>query len=72
MNDSAARGYGGGDSAGGSVQKRFSDQRAKLLALEYHDPFTTESLALVERLFVDLVATTESYEDLQQRVSSTA
>lgn len=53
---------------GGSVQKRFSDQRAKLLALEYHDPFTTESLALVERLFEDLVATTESYEDLQQRV----
>lgn len=53
----------------GSLQKRFSDQRAKLSALEYHDPFTTESLALVERLFEDLVTTTESYEDLQQRVS---
>lgn len=55
-----------------SLQKRFSDQRAKLLALEYHDPFTTESLALVERLFNDLVTTTESYEDLQQRVSISA
>ncbi|CAB1115651.1 unnamed protein product [Ectocarpus sp. CCAP 1310/34] len=55
-------------SAGVSVQKRLSDQRARLLALDYHDPFTAESLALVERLFEDLVTTTESYEDLQQRV----
>lgn len=53
---------------GASVQKRISDQRQKLLALDYHDPFTAESLALVERLFEDLVTTTESYEDLQQRV----
>ena len=52
----------------GSVQKRVSDQRARLLALDYHDPFTAESLSLVERLFEDLVTTTESYEDLQQRV----
>ena len=52
----------------GSVQKRVSDQRARLLALDYHEPFTAESLALVERLFEDLVTTTESYEDLQQRV----
>lgn len=51
-----------------SVHKRFSDQRARLLALDYHDPFTAESLALVERLFDDLVTTTESYDDLQQRV----
>lgn len=58
-------GWGGS----GSVQMRVSDLRAKLLALEYHDPFTPESLALVERLFADLVTTTESYEDLQQRVS---
>ncbi|CAM9820677.1 unnamed protein product, partial [Sphacelaria rigidula] len=55
-----------------SVQKRLSDQRAKLLALEYHDPFTKESLALVERLFADLVTTTESYEDLTQREEQTA
>lgn len=53
---------------GVSVQQRISDQRQKLLALDYHDPFTAESLALVERLFEDLVTTTESYEDLQQRV----
>lgn len=58
----------GFDERRGSVQKRFSDQRARLLALEYHDPFTTESLALVERLFDDVVTTTESYDDLQQRV----
>lgn len=54
--------------AGVSVQKRISDQRQRLLALDYHDPFTAESLALVERLFEDLITTTESYEDLQQRV----
>ena len=67
----AASSSAGADSgrAAISLQKRFSDQRARLLALEYHDPFTTESLALVERLFNDLVTTTESYEDLQQRVS---
>ncbi|CAM9543030.1 unnamed protein product, partial [Ectocarpus sp. 13 AM-2016] len=59
-------------SAGVSVQKRLSDQRARLLALDYHDPFTAESLALVERLFEDLVTTTESYEDLQQREDQTA
>lgn len=57
-----------GKSMDDSVQKRISDQRARLLALDYHDPFTAESLALVERLFEDLVTTTESYEDLQQRV----
>eukprot|EP00904_Undaria_pinnatifida_P002863 jgi/Undpi1/12578/HiC_scaffold_6.g02247.m1 len=56
----------------GSVQKRVSDQRARLLALDYHDPFTAESLSLVERLFEDLVTTTESYEDLQQREDQTA
>ncbi|CAM9311506.1 unnamed protein product, partial [Ectocarpus fasciculatus] len=59
-------------SGGVSVQKRLSDQRARLLALDYHDPFTAESLALVERLFEDLVTTTESYEDLQQREDQTA
>ena len=37
--------------------------------MDYHEPFTAESLSLVERLFEDLVTTTESYEDLQQRVS---
>lgn len=57
---------------GPSVQKRISDQRARLLALDYHEPFTAESLALVERLFEDLVTTTESYEDLQQRVRRTS
>lgn len=65
MNGSLSGGAAGGR---GSLQKRFSDQRAKLLELEYHDPFTTESLCLVERLFADLVTTTESYEDLTQRV----
>lgn len=54
--------------AGISVQARLSNQRERLLALDYHDPVTAESLALVERLFEDLVTTTESYEDLQQRV----
>lgn len=60
----------GAEASGGSVQKRLSDQRARLLALEYHEPLTVESLTLVERLFADLVTTTESYEDLQQRVRS--
>ncbi|CAN0342906.1 unnamed protein product, partial [Phaeothamnion confervicola] len=52
--------------------KRFSDLRAKLLALEYHEPFTSDSLSLVERLFADLVTTTESYEHLQAREEATA
>ena len=38
--------------------------RKKLLALNYDEPVGNESLALVERLFADLVTTTESYEAL--------
>ncbi|CAM9226951.1 unnamed protein product, partial [Choristocarpus tenellus] len=34
--------------------------------------FTADSLVLVDRLFFDLVTTTESYEDLQQREEQTA
>jgi centrosomal protein CEP135 len=56
----------------GNVQKRLAELRQRLLALQYDEPFSPDSLALVSRLFLDLLATTESYEHLQHREEATA
>jgi chromosome segregation ATPase len=56
----------------GNVQKRVAELRQRLLALQYDEPFSPDSLALVSRLFLDLLATTESYEHLQHREEATA
>jgi hypothetical protein len=41
--------------------------RNKLRVLDYEESLGMESLDLVERLLGDLIATTESYEKLQQQ-----
>jgi hypothetical protein len=57
---------------GGNVQKRMSDLRHRLQALEYDEGFGPDSLALVSRLFSDLLATTESFEQLSAQEEATA
>lgn len=48
-------------------RRRLQTLRHKLLVLEYKEHVGRESLDLVERLFHDLLATSESYERLQHR-----
>ncbi len=47
-----------------TTEKRFMKLQGDLEAMGYSEPLGIESVPLVERLFADLVATTQSYENL--------
>ena len=47
--------------------KRLASMRTRLLAFDYPEQVGPESLDLVERLFGDLVSTTEVYQQLHER-----
>ena len=49
------------------LHRRLHTLQSKLLVLGYKEHVGTESIELIERLFEDLVTTSESYERLQSR-----
>lgn len=51
------------------AERKFSTLRKRLDQLGYRQPLGIESLPLVEKLFSDLVHTTESLKNLKQQVS---
>jgi len=55
-----------------NAQQKFSGLRRRLDQLGYRQPFGIESLPLVERLFADLIHTTESLKNSRLNTSSTA
>ena len=46
---------------------RVASLRSKLRAFDYQEPLGVDSLDLVERLFRDLVSTTEVYQQLHEQ-----
>jgi len=55
-----------------NAQQKFSSLRRRLDQLGYRQPLGIESLPLVERLFADLIHTTESLKNSRLNASSTA
>ena len=53
----------------GTAQQKFTSLRKRLDQLGYRHPLGIESLPLVERLFADLVHTTESLKKAKQESS---
>jgi len=58
--------------AASSAQQKFGSLRRRLDQLGYRQPLGIESLPLVERLFADLIHTTESLKNSRLNTSSTA
>jgi len=58
--------------AGSNAQQKFSSLRRRLDQLGYRQPLGVESLPLVERLFADLIHTTESLKNSRLTTSTTA
>lgn len=52
-------------------EKKFITLKKKLEALSYHQPLGIESAPLVEKLLLDLVRTTESFQTLRQQLNKT-
>jgi len=52
---------------GAPMHRRLHTLQSKLLVLGYNEHVGSESVELVERLFEDLVMTSESYERMQSR-----
>ena len=50
------------------AQQKFSNLRRRLDQLGYQQPLGVESLPLVEKLFADLVHTTESFKNAKQQL----
>jgi len=55
-----------------NAQQKFSSLRRRLDQLGYRQPLGIESLPLVERLFADLIHTTESLKNSRLNTSTTA
>ncbi len=53
-----------------ATQQKFTNLRRRLDQLGYRQPLGIESLPLVERIFADLVHTTESLKKLKLQVCS--
>lgn len=47
--------------------RRLHTVRTRLLAMDYNEPLGVESMDLVERMLMDLITTSESYEKIQQQ-----
>jgi len=58
--------------AASGAQQKFSSLRRRLDQLGYRQPLAIESLPLVERLFSDLIHTTESLKNSRLNISLTA
>ena len=58
--------------AASNAQQKFTSLRRRLDQLGYRQPLGIESLPLVERLFADLIHTTESLKNSRLSTSSTA
>jgi len=56
--------------AASNAQQKFSSLRRRLDQFGYRQPFGVESLPLVERLFADLIHTTESLKNSRLNTSS--
>lgn len=50
-----------------AVKERYYSIRQHLAAMNYPTNFGADSLDLVEKIFTDLVATTESYKQVQDK-----
>mmetsp|Transcript_21473 Transcript_21473/g.31144 ORF Transcript_21473/g.31144 Transcript_21473/m.31144 type:complete len:1310 (-) Transcript_21473:121-4050(-) len=50
-----------------SLQQRYFDLRKQLTSLNYSSNFGVDAIEVVHQLFTDLVATTESYSQLQEK-----
>jgi centrosomal protein CEP135 len=48
-------------------QRQYFELRKKLVQLNYPSNFGVDSMDLVQRLFTDLISTTESYTQLQEK-----
>ena len=44
-----------------ATQRKYENLRSKLAAMHYYQPLSLECMPLVEKLFSDLVLTTDSY-----------
>eukprot|EP01031_Cornospumella_fuschlensis_P037499 gene37499-45540_t len=53
----------------GQGDERFQQLRRRLLENNYKESFGVDSLDLVDHLFSDLIATTQSYHQVQDRES---
>jgi len=50
-----------------TAQKKFANLKNKLSKLEYNQPLSFESMALVDKLLTDMLKTTEAFRKIKKQ-----